>query len=230
MKLGLQLAILSQDEVLLGELHAQVVTKKGFSFVKFTKNDPQMKRWLLKRGHGKEKETLMVKEVEAIESIDDLESISESKKSNVSDRSEAEELNEEEKVAEKNAIKQLSIISPPLDLVPDLIVTYEMLGFGRVVDWLIENYRDCEDFPRLQRKIQYLSVMRDIKKKNYHYALATLEEMLGSKDVSLDELKELKYAQGAIYKALGDQDKSSSAFSEVEKIHPGYRKIRERNR
>lgn len=229
LKLGLQLAILSKDEMLLAELHSQVLTKKSFSFVKFTKNDPQMKRWLLKRGHSKEKEILMVKEDEARDAIDDFEEQSDLERPKVDDHSQTEELNEEEKIAEKNAIKQLSIISPPLDLIPDLIITYEMLGFGKVVDWLIENYRDCEDFPRLQRKIQYLSVMRDIKKKSYHYALATLEEMLGSKDVSLDELKELKYAQGAIYKALGDQDKSSSAFREVEKIHPGYRKIRERN-
>lgn len=226
-KLGLNLAIKSNDEELIKEFHLHLTSKKGFSFVKFTKNDLLMKKWLLSRGHLKEHETLISSsELNGYDEdqVSYTEAIPE-KENEIG----IEELNDEEKVAERNAIKQISLVSPPLDIVPDLIITYKMLGFGKVVDWLIKNYRNCEDYPRIQRKIQYLSVLRDIKLKNYHFALATLEEMLGSKDMNLEELKELRYAQGAIHKSIGNKDLSNQAFLEVEKMHPGYRKLRERN-
>ena len=39
---------------------------------------------------------------------------------------------------------------------------------------------------------------------------------------------ELKYAQGAVWLALGDHASARAAFDEVERLAPGYRRLRER--
>ena len=227
-KLALELSIAEKDEALIAEVHQRIKTKKGFSFVKFTRHEPALKAWLLERGHDRSRSSVEKDESSTL-TDEDLRLSGDVKESPRPDGLTSFLQNEEEQQAEESALRQMRFISPPLEMVPDLIVTYEMLGFGRVVDWLIANYIGSDDYPKLQKRIRYFSVMRDMKKRDFHHALATLEEMLGDHDITLDELKELKYAQGAIYHALGDKKYASRLFAEIEAIDPGYRLLRERN-
>lgn len=225
-KIALELAIIADDSDLAQDLHKQIRSKRGFSFVKFTKNNSGLKDWMLKHGHDRSGKDEAANSGELL-SEDDL-ALQGEAPVDVPRHLGEELLDEEERVVEQNAIKQLRLIAPPLAMVPDLIVTYEMLGFSRVVEWLVRSYDNCEDYPRIQKKIRYFSVLHDMKKENYHHALATIELMLGEKEISLDELKELKYAQAAIHHALGDAKKSKSMFAEIERIDPAYRRLRER--
>lgn len=228
LKLCLEAAIAAGESELADEIHRQLKSKKGFSFVKFTKNSPRLKSWLLEHGHDRQRPTQLDKAppITAADLELDGDALPAAR-----EEAQLDVLGElEDRPLEDNVIHQLRLNSPPLDAVPDLIVTYHMLNFGRVVDWLISHYSDASvEFPRLHKKICYLSVIRDVQKKNHYHALATLEEMLGDSEITLDELKELKYAKAAIYHALGDTNQERALLAEVEAIDPQYRRLRERN-
>ena len=227
-KLALELSIIDGDEKLTEELHQRIKAKKGFSFVKFTRHEPSLKTWLLARGHNRIP-GVVDSSMHVGLSDEDLQLSSELEERSTAQNLAGYLLDDEEQYAEDSALRQIRLNTPPLDMVPDLIVTYEMLGFGRVVDWLIATYQHSEEYPKVQKKIRYHSVLRDMKKSDHHHALATLEEMLGDIEITPDELKELKYAQAAIYHALGNKKRSQEIFAEVEAMEPGFRRLRERN-
>lgn len=227
-KLALEIAIAAQDNALSELLHEQIKNTKGFSFVKFTRHSPALKAWLLERGHNRSTTSGQASHHEKLE-LGDLQLDQSVQALSPAEGLSSFTMGEEEQAAEESALRQLRLNPPPLDLVPDLIVTYEMMSFSRIVDWLIGTFIHSESYPRVQKKIRYLSVMRDMRKKDYHHALATIAEMLGDSEITVDELKELRYAEGAIYHALGEKSQALRLFAEVEKIDPGYRRLRERN-
>jgi hypothetical protein len=138
-----------------------------------------------------------------------------------------EETREDIEVGE-SVIRHLRLSPPPPSALPDLVMTYQVMNLGRVVDWLLAHGRGEELTPDTQRRLSYLAVMRAVEKREHHLALALLEEMLGSAELGLDEYHELKYAQGAVWLALGDHASARAAFDEVERLAPGYRRLRER--
>lgn len=227
LRLTLEAAITQTDESLAKEVHQQILKKRGFSFVKFTQGYPLLKRWLLDNGH-------MRVEVDntalGVEPIDWKQasgaSTSEVKESQRSIGAEWLE-DEESEGAQDNAIAQWRLSPPPPEILPDIIVAYRMLGFGKVVDWLLltSGYPDTSSV--LGKKIAYLTVLRAMERREFYHALALLEDLLGTSELGFDEIKEFKYAQAAAWSALGDKAKSKKLFAEVEQLSPGYRKARE---
>lgn len=227
LKLCLEIAIANNETEIAIEAYRQIKSKKSYSFVKLTKNDQQLKTWLLENGGAKPyREPVVDKEVKL--TFDDLKL---DNKHPLRDEKivddETEEL-EDTKQIEVNAIKQLSLHSPGMEIYPDLVITYQTLNFRRVVKWLLENF-DYENSKRdLAKKMRYLHVTHLMNSKQNNMALAVLEEMLGDETLSLDEFKELKYVQGNLLLAVGKTKQAYGSFREVQKIDPNYRLLKKR--
>lgn len=229
LKCVLELALMAGEADIAQLVYERIKAKKGYSFVKLTRHDPLLKKWIL----GASEKDVSVAPREPLVTAADLQldpPRGEAYGSHALGAPLVDFDDEQEvKAIELNAIKQLELHDISPDLALDLVVTYQTLGFHRVVDWILSRAQTFEGLPQeMQRKFQYLRVIHAIEKNQTYLALAVLEEMLGSPDLSLDEFKELKYAQGNVYLRLGDDASARRCFGEVQKLDPGYRQLAER--
>lgn len=226
-KLCLEIAIENDETEIALEAYRQLKLKKSFSFVKLTKNDHQIKAWLLENAGAKpNREPVVANEIKL--TFDDLKLDSVNPLNDSETKEYEMDDTEDTKQIEMNAIKQLSLHSPSLDLYPDLVVTYQTLNFTRVVKWLLESFDYEKSQNELSKKMRYLHVTYFMNSKQSNMALAVIEEMLGDETLSLDEFKELKYVQGNLLLAVGKINQAHTSFGEVQKIDPNYRLLRER--
>lgn len=215
--LAMESAISQGEEELAHYIKSQVRRQKNFSYVKWTQGRPSIKQWWgspIGETDSATSENFDYEDVGPV-TLDPAQSAGHFQ-------------HEDDALAEESAIRHLRLSPPTNEMIPDLIVTYLMMEFGRVVDWLIDFALDSHDQNQLHKKVRYLAAMRAIAKGNHHRALAFLVEMTGDPAITLEELQELKYAQGAVWKLLGNEKMSRDLFAEVERIAPGYRRLRER--
>lgn len=229
LKCILEVAIMANEDEIAHVIFQRIKAKKGYSFVKLTRHDPPLKKWIL----GSREEEVHQKTHESLLTAEDLrleDSTGDSKPLQRFDENRFDfEDEQESRAIELNAIKQLELHEISPDLALDLVVTYQTMGFCRVVEWILNRAEKFEDLPQdMRRKFQYLRVINAIGKNQTYLALSVLEEMLGSPDLSIDEFKELKYAQGNIYLRIGDANSARSSFGEVQRLDPGYRQLAER--
>lgn len=229
LKCVLELALMAGEAEIAQHAYQRLKAKKGYSFVKLTRHDPHLKKWIL----GAPESDVSAAPEEPLVTAADLQLDTPQGEADGSQALGGPLVDfddeQEVKAIELNAIKQLELHEISPDLALDLVVTYQTLGFHRVVDWILVRAQTFEGLPHeTQRKFQYLRVIHAIGKNQTYLALTVLEEMLGSPDLGLDEFKELKYAQGNIYLRLGDAASARRCFGEVHKLDPGYRQLAER--
>lgn len=225
LKLVLELAIANGEKSIALEGFAALKRKRGFSFVKLTKHDPGLKNWLLLHAGVRP----------AISSTDEPSNEITSQDLELDGTSVAilgahveSDDNEELRAIELNAIKQLELHDPGVELLPDLLITYRTLGFHRVVGWLLRSFSLEKMSEELKRKIQYFKVIHAMDMSESYLGLAQIEEMLGDELLTIDEYKELKYAQGCLYMGLKRHAEARKSFMAVAKVDPAYRQTRER--
>jgi hypothetical protein len=225
LKLALELAILNGEKPVALAAYSALKRKRGFSFVKLTKYDASFKEWLLTHAGVRPLQTTESESVEPI-SAEDL------KLGDSSPPAQGalweNEVNEEIRAVELNAIKQLELHGPGVELLPDLLVAYRTMGFHRVVSWLLQRYSLGDMRPELKRKIQYFKVIHALDMSEGYLGLAFVEEMLGDEQLTMDEYKELKYAQGCLFMSLKRHSEARQSFMAVTKVDPAYRQTRER--
>ncbi|MBY0516178.1 MAG: hypothetical protein K2P81_04680 [Bacteriovoracaceae bacterium] len=226
LKLCLEVALMTNEVEILNECFSQIKKKKGYSFVKLTRYDSNLKKWALEKG-GERKHQAEEFNDKVVLSEDDLkllEPITQDEKSDLV----SEDDRDEYKSVESNMIKQLELLSPNITQLPDLLVTYKMMGLNRVVGWLLNKFDTQEIDSESYKKIKYFQVIHSLDMGQKHLALAFIEEMLGRKDLTIDEFKELKYVEGSLYLKLGRKADGKNTLRIVEEMDPSYRLVRER--
>ncbi len=227
LKLALELAIQNDAQEMALETYAALKRKKGFSFVKLTKYDPALKQWLLT--HANQKTVTGTPEPASVTlTAEDLQLTEAPLKRSWQFSPEDPLEDEETRAIELNAINQLRLHDPPLELWPDLLVAYQTMRFHRVVNWLLEQSLLKTLPAELNKKISYFRLIHTIEQGDHHLALALLQEMLGATGNTLEEFKELMYAQGTVYLRLGQLAAAKKSLREVAKLDPEYRQLRER--
>ncbi len=221
LRLVLKAAVRSGDQALAEETLQLAKRKRGFSPQVFARHDPELKEWLLRRSQGADAGTV-AQTLTSWERWD-----GEPQERVTTSTSPVPTLDAEERAMEENALAQMRLLTPTATSIPDLIVAYRALGFGRVVDWLLARPLGDDCPPLTRRKVQYLAVLHAMEQGSFHLALACVTEMLGSRDLGIEELGELKYVQAAIHRKLGDDAGARRLFAEVDALRPGYRRARE---
>ena len=225
LKLTLELAILNEEKLIALEAYAALKRKRGFSFVKLTKHGASFKDWLLTHAGARPVWANGSEAVDKISAEDlKLEGISLPAQGAQWVNEDSEEL----RSIELNAIKQLDFHCPGVELLPDLLVAYRTMGFHRVVSWLLQRHSFEGMRGDLKRKIQYLKVIHAVDMSETYLGLALIEEMLGDEELTIDEYKELKYAQGCLFMNLKRNSEARESFMSVAKVDPVYRQTRER--
>jgi tetratricopeptide (TPR) repeat protein len=216
--LALECALSQNDDELAVLIREHVRSLQGFSYVKLSQGRPAIRRWW--KGSQVQALSRVPSEEEEFEDSQSVVYIPQRPATQVSF--------EDEGATEENAIRHLRLSPPSGEMIPDLIVTYLMMEFGRVVDWLVDFALSCGDENHLHKKVRYLGAMRAIRSGEHHRALAFLSQMTIDPAMTIEELQEIKYAQGAVWKLLGNEEMARALFAEVERIAPGYRRLRER--
>jgi hypothetical protein len=135
----------------------------------------------------------------------------------------------EYKAIELNAIKHLSLNVPTWESLLDILVAYKTFGFKRVVSYLLLEAEKMEPTPlSFKKKISYMKVVHALDCDQRYLALSIIEEMLGAQTIEIDEYIELKYVQGSVLLSLGENTQARKSFSEVEKLNPQYRQLKDR--
>jgi hypothetical protein len=225
LKLVLELAILQDEKAIALECYNALKRKRGFSFVKLTKNSEHLRVWLLAHANVR---PVLSSEGQASSGISSEDLELEGSTAPTESAQQEPEDNPELRAVELNTIKQLGILGPGPELVPDLLVAYRTMGFHRVVSWLLQVHSMTVLDGELRRKIQYFKVLHAVDRSETYLALAQIEEMLGDEQLGLDEYKELKYAQGCLLMTVKRFAEARAAFAAVAKVDPTYRQTRER--
>lgn len=227
LKLALEISLAQNEEEIAQGILKHMKSKKGFSVVKLTKYDPELKTWAI----VKKDENSNSLDVTPVLSLDDikLEDPEQKELAQVSVPESFVDEVDEQKSIELNAIKQLSMNAPGWESLLDILVAYKTMGFKRVVAYLILEAEKMDLAPAsFKKKISYMKVVHSLDCNQRYLALSILEEMLGGETIELDEYKELKYVQGSIHLSLGEKEKARLSFAEVEKLDPGYRQLKDR--
>jgi len=221
LKLAIELAIATGDTELAKSIHDYMKTKRGYSFVKLTREDRYLKAYLLP--------AKAAAEAEVSNGWESLPTSAEQVVSVVSDVLLHENVtHDEDKLLELGMIKQLDMLAIHDSQVPDLIMSYRELGFNRVVQWLFNKFEATVRDKKTREKIFYLRVLHALELKEYSLGLSYLSEMLGSSEMDLESYKELKYIESSLYAGLGDTRNAKRSLEAVAKIDPNYRRTRER--
>lgn len=219
LKLVLDLSLEKNEEIFTEALRL-MKKKKGFNLIKLTRFDKRLRDKLIG------KRAIITKEVGARLSEDDLK---------LDDVNRVEEIikifadeDDDLRGVENDLIKNLAFQDFEEKSILDLITTFIQFDFFRVAKFLIRRAKDVSLTKVSLRKVEYLKVIVSTRMGDYHLALAELSELIGQEDVLLDEYKELRYLEAALFEQVGERQKALQSYREVEKVDPEYRRLKER--
>jgi hypothetical protein len=121
----------------------------------------------------------------------------------------------------------LEVEDPKIEMYPDLIISFMSMNAWELVEYMIKKSHKIEKDFEVSKKIKYLEALFRLETEDYFLVLSLCEE-LRAMSSTLDELIELDYMEGNIYRKMNNPERALFYFRRVQNQNQNYRLIKDR--